>query len=450
MEDTICAIATASGVGAISIIKVSGNKAISIVNSLFSKNLNKAKSHTINYGYILDNKQKIDEVLITIMKSPKTFTKEDIVEINCHGGISVTNKILNLLLEKGCRLAEPGEFTKRAYLNGRIDLIEAEAISDIITAETDNASKLAINQIDGKLSIIIKEIRQKLLGIQANIEVNIDYPEYEDIEVVTNNSIKNKIKEIKSAIQKLVDTSTDGKIIKNGIDIAIIGKPNVGKSSILNFLLNEDKAIVTDIAGTTRDVIEGKTVINGILINFYDTAGIRETEDKVEKIGVNKSINILNKSDLVIFVLDNSLNLSVDDLDIIEMLKNKKFIIFINKSDLSQKIDINLINKYEVIEGNTVNTNGLDNLKNKIIEMFNLEKISNKDMTYLSNARQVHLINEALKSINNVLEAINKNVPIDVIGIDITKTWEILGELIGESYKEELLDELFSKFCLGK
>ncbi len=450
MEDTICAIATASGVGAISIIKVSGNKAISIVNSLFSKNLNKAKSHTINYGYILDNKQKIDEVLITIMKSPKTFTKEDIVEINCHGGISVTNKILNLLLEKGCRLAEPGEFTKRAYLNGRIDLIEAEAISDIITAETDNASKLAINQIDGKLSIIIKEIRQKLLGIQANIEVNIDYPEYEDIEVVTNNSIKNKIIEIKSAIQKLADTSTDGKIIKNGIDIAIIGKPNVGKSSILNFLLNEDKAIVTDIAGTTRDVIEGKTVINGILINFYDTAGIRETEDKVEKIGVNKSINILNKSDLVIFVLDNSLNLSVDDLDIIEMLKNKKFIIFINKSDLSQKIDINLINKYEVIEGNTVNNNGLDNLKNKIIEMFNLEKIINKDMTYLSNARQVHLINEALKSINNVLEAINKNVPIDVIGIDITKTWEILGELIGESYKEELLDELFSKFCLGK
>lgn len=450
MEDTICAIATSSGVGAISIIKISGKNSLNIVNKIFSKDLNKCSSHSINYGFIKDKNEKIDEVLVTIMKAPSTFTKEDVIEINCHGGVIVTNKILTLLLENGCRLAEPGEFTKRAYLNGRIDLIEAEAISDIIVAETENASKLAINQIDGKLSKVIKSIRQDLLNIQANIEVNIDYPEYEDIEVLTHETVKPKLLKIKEKIKKLLNSSQDGKIIKNGINIAIIGKPNVGKSSILNFLINENKAIVTDIPGTTRDIVEGKTILNGILLNFIDTAGIRDTEDIVEKIGVEKSVQALMQSDLILFVLDNSKVLTMDDLDIFEMLKAKKHIILINKSDLTKNINKEMINNYEAIEGNTVDENGLDELKAKIIELFNLEKINNKDLTYLSNSRQVALTNEAYTSINNALNAIEDNVPIDMVGIDIKKTWDILGELIGDSYKEELLDQLFSQFCLGK
>ena len=270
------------------------------------------------------------------MHAPKTFTTEDIVEINCHGGIAITNKILELLIIKGCRLAEPGEFTKRAYLNGRIDLIEAEAISDLIAAETEKSSSLAINQVDGKLSKKIQELRDDLLNIQANIEVNIDYPEYEDIEVLTNETLLPKINKLKKKMEKMLEQSEDGKLIRNGINIAIIGKPNVGKSSILNFFLNENKAIVTDIAGTTRDIVEGKVILNGIVVNFIDTAGIHETEDQIEKIGINKSIESIKNSDLIIFVLDNSAILSIDDLEILEMLKEKKFILFINKSDLAK------------------------------------------------------------------------------------------------------------------
>ncbi len=450
MEKTICAIATAPGVGAISIIKISGDKAIEIVNSIFSSDLTKAKTHTVNYGYILDKKEKIDEVLVTVMKSPKTFTKEDVVEINCHGGIAVTNKILQILLNKGCKLAEPGEFTKRAYLNGRIDLIEAEAISDLIFAETERASNLAINQIDGKLSAKIKKIRQELLEIQANIEVNIDYPEYEDFEQLTNDLIKSKLSQIKSQIEEMIINSENGKIIRNGINVALVGKPNVGKSSILNNLIEEQKAIVTEIAGTTRDIVEGKIIINGILINFIDTAGIRETEDKVEKIGVLRSIDALKNSDLVIFVLDNNTILSTDDLEILEMLKSKNFFIFINKSDLEKKLRNEYLEKYIVVEGNTLDENGLDLLKQKIVEIFNVEKIPSKDLTYLSNARQISLIKDAKNSILMAEKALLDEMPIDIVGIDLKKTWDILGELIGDSYQEELLDQLFSQFCLGK
>ena len=450
MNDTICSIATASGIGAISIIKVSGPESIKIVDSIFTGNLTKSKNKTLNYGFIVDKKEKIDEVLVSIMHSPKTFTTENIVEINCHGGIAVTNRILQLLILKGCRLAEPGEFTKRAYLNGRIDLVEAEAISDLIASETEKSSILAINQLDGKLSRKIQELRDDLLSIQANIEVNIDYPEYEDIEVLTNETLLPKLELLQKKMRKMLLDSEDGRIIRNGINIAIIGKPNVGKSSILNFLINENKAIVTNIAGTTRDIVEGKTVINGILINFIDTAGIRDTEDQIEKIGINKSIDSLKNSDLIIFVLDNNTVLSFDDLEILEMIKDRKFILFINKSDLSKKINNDLINKYDLVEGNTVENDGLDSLKNKIIEMFNLEKIKTKDINYLSNSRQIALMKQASQSLDMGIESLRKGLPIDIIGIDLSKSWSLLGEIIGESYEQELLDKLFSNFCLGK
>lgn len=450
MNDTICAIATSSGTGAISIIKVSGIEAIKIVDSIFSGDLKKAKTRSLNYGFIIDKKEKIDEVLVSVMHAPKTFTTEDIVEINCHGGIAVTNKILELLLTKGCRLAEPGEFTKRAYLNGRIDLIEAEAISDLIAAETEKSSSLAINQVDGKLSKKIQELRDDLLYIQANIEVNIDYPEYEDIEVLTNETLLPKINKVKKKMEKMLEQSEDGKLIRNGINIAIIGKPNVGKSSILNFFLNENRAIVTDIAGTTRDIVEGKVILNGIVVNFIDTAGIHDTEDQIEKIGINKSIESIKNSDLIIFVLDNSAILSIDDLEILEMLKEKKFILFINKSDLAKKINNDVISKYDIVEGNTIEEHGLDALKEKIIELFNLEKISNKDLNYLSNSRQIALMKQASNSLDAGIESLKSGLPVDVVGIDLHKSWSLLGEIIGESYEQELLDKLFSNFCLGK
>lgn len=449
MNNTICAIATSPGFGAISIIKISGSEAITISDSIFSGNLIDCPTNTIKYGYIVDGDIKIDEVLISVMRAPKTYTKEDVVEINCHGGLIVTNKVLEILLKKGCVLAEPGEFTKRAYLNGRIDLVEAEAVIDIINAETESASKLAINQIQGKISKKISQIRKKLLEILANIEVNIDYPEYEDIEVMSSKIIKPKLIDIQKEIKKIINESNNSKIIKKGIDVAIIGKPNVGKSSILNFFLDESKAIVTDIAGTTRDIVEGKIILNGILLNLYDTAGIRNTENPVEKIGVDKSLEIIKNSDLVIFVLNNSEILSVDDLEILDTIKLKKHILFINKSDLEQKISIDLLSKYDYVLGNTVNEDGLDKLKEKIIEMFNLSKIIGKDPNYLSNTRQIALINQADTILEELIEKINI-LTIDLIAVDVKKIWDILGEIIGDSYKEELLDELFSNFCLGK
>ncbi len=449
MSDTICAIATSLGTSGISIIKVSGPDSIKIVESVFSGKISNVPSHSIKYGYIVDKNIKIDEVLLSIMLAPKTYTKEDIVEINCHGGIVITNKILTLLLNNGCRLAEPGEFTKRAYLNGRIDLIEAEAVSEMINAETDNANKLAINQIQGKLSNKIKELRKEILSILGNIEVNIDYPEYDDIEIMTNKIIKPKLQKIQKTTKKMLAESVTAKIIKKGIDVAIIGKPNVGKSSILNFLLDESKAIVTDIAGTTRDIVEGTIVLDGIMINLYDTAGIRETDDYIEKIGVDKSIDILKNSDLIIFVLNNNEVLSIDDIEILEMIKTKKSIIFINKSDLEQKLSTEIIKDSEYIYGNTVEDNGLEALKQKIIEMFNLEKITTKDPNYLSNARQVSIMEQVNQTILELINNID-NLSIDLIAIDIKKVWDLLGEIIGETYKSELLDEIFSNFCLGK
>lgn len=449
MEDTIAAISTSLGVGAISIIRLSGKEAINIVNSIFNqKDLTKVKTHTINYGFIIDNEEEIDEVLVSVMRKPKTFTMEDIVEINCHGGIATTTKILELVIDHGARLAEPGEFTKRAFLNGRISLLEAESVSDLIESVSEKQRKLAINGLNGRLTNVIKKIRDKILDLIANIEVNIDYPEYEDAIEVTHNYLKEKVNKIKKDLELLLSNASVGKIIKSGIDVALIGRPNVGKSSILNALLNEDKAIVTDISGTTRDIIEAKMVLNGITINLIDTAGIRETSDIVEKIGVDKSKQIINSADLIILVLNNNEELTEEDKELINEVQEKTNIVFVNKNDLKTKIKLD--NKLNVIKGNTKELNGLEDLKQKIIEMYNLDKINEKDLTYLSNVRQTTLVKDALESITKILKDIEKNIPIDMLEINLRDAFDKLGILIGETYEDELIDKLFKNFCLGK
>lgn len=451
MDDTIASISTTLGVGAISIIRVSGNDAIKIVNKIFKGyDLDKVPTHTIHYGHIYENDTVIDEVLVTVMKKPKTYTTEDVVEINTHGGIAPTNKVLELLLRNGARLAEPGEFTKRAFLNGRIDLVEAEGIMDLINAKTEAARRLAVNQVDGRVSNLIKELRQEIIEILANIEVNIDYPEYEDILLVTKEMIVEKKKLIEQKIKKILKESENSKIIKEGIKTVVVGRPNVGKSSILNNLLNEEKAIVTEIEGTTRDIVEGSILINGILFHIIDTAGIRKTKNIVEKIGVEKSLKMIEEADLIILVLNNNESLTEEDIELITKTKNKKRIIFINKNDLKTRLEKEKIKEEIVVEGNTVSADGLVNLKNKIIEMFNLEQLENKDLTYLSNARQISILKETLTLIEEIDQSLKEDMPIDIIAIDLKKIWELLGQIIGENYSDELIDQLFSQFCLGK
>ena len=449
MFDTIAAISTTMGVGAISIVRVSGDNAIKIVNKMFKgTDLSKVESHTIHYGFIMDKNEKVDEVLVTIMRAPKTFTREDVVEINTHGGIAITNKVLELLLTNGCRLAEPGEFTKRAFLNGRIDLIEAEGVMDLINSKTEKSRKLAINQVNGEVSKLIKDLRQKIIEVLANIEVNIDYPEYEDIEQVTNKMILDRTDIIEKEINNILSKSKDSKIIKEGIKTIIIGSPNVGKSSILNRLLNENKAIVTDIAGTTRDIVEGTIQINGIVLNMIDTAGIRKTDDVVESIGVKKSLDLIDDADLILYVLNNNEKITDEEKEILEKIKNKNHIIIVNKIDLENKLDLSIINDY--IEMSIVSDTGIDELRNKIVEMFNLEKLESSDYTYLSSARSISLLNKALNSLNSVKEGIKNNAPVDMVEIDLKQVWSILGEITGETYTDELIDQLFSQFCLGK
>lgn len=449
MTDTICSISTSLGTGAISIIRLSGPESINLVNKIFTgKDLNQVESHTIHYGYIKYQNEIIDEVLITIMKAPKTFTREDIVEINAHGGIATTNKILEILLTIGARLAEPGEFTKRAFLNGRIDLVEAEAVSDLIVSDTEDSRALAINQLTGSLSALINNERKKIVTLLSNIEVNIDYPEYEDIKKITNSVLLPILEEIKIDLTKILEESKISKIIKEGINIAIVGRPNVGKSSLLNKFLNEEKAIVTNIAGTTRDIVEGSISLKGIKLNFIDTAGIRETSDIVEKIGVERSLSTINKADLIILVLNNAEELTEEDLNLLKKIKGKKYILFINKSDLSKKLDYSNLNNY--ILGNTLTSDGIDLLKEKIIELFNLDTFKSKNLVYMSNARQISLVEKALKNIENALDALKNNIPIDMVEIDIKSCFDTLGEIIGVTYKDELIDEIFKNFCIGK
>ena len=451
MNENICAISTSLGVGAISIVRTSGPEVVSIVNKIFKgDDLTKVNTHTINYGFIHDNGELIDEVLVMVMRAPKTFTMEDVVEINCHGGIATTNKVLELLITNGCRLAERGEFTRRAYLNGRIDLVEAEGINDLILSDTDASRSFAVSRLVGNLSKKIEDNRSILVGLQARLEVNFDYPEETDAEDMTHSIVISELKKIESSLEDLLSSAKEGKIIKDGINVAIIGRPNVGKSSILNHLLDEKKAIVTDIAGTTRDIVEGSITLDGIKLNLIDTAGIRETNDVVEKIGVDKSKEEAENADLIILVLNNNEELTKEDLDLLNINNNVNKIIFINKCDLDNKINEEELKDYIIVHGNTIDANGLDKLKNKIKEMFNLNKIKSSDYNYLSNARQIALVRESLESIKNAIESAQNEVPLEMIAQDISDAYSTLGEIIGSTYKDELLDELFSKFCLGK
>lgn len=449
MNDTICAISTPLAPGAISIIRMSGSDAISIANKVFQgKNLEKVDDHTINYGHIYDGDELIDEVMVSIMREPNTYTREDVIEINAHGSIASAKKILSLLLKNGCRLANPGEFTERAFINGRIDLVEAESVMDIIDSSSDKALSMAVNQLTGSTSNKIKEIRKMISDIETNIEVNIDFPEYDDITVLSNDIIKPKLINISNELHTLLNNSKDSKIIKNGIDTVIIGKPNVGKSSILNKLLEEDKAIVTDIPGTTRDIVEGVVDINGIRLNLIDTAGIRETDDLVESIGVKKSLELINKASLIIFVLNNNTEITDSEYEILSKIKDKNYIIIINKIDLDKIIDDS--NLDNVIYMSTVSGIGIDDLKNKIISMYELDKLNTKDFNYLSSARSISLIEKAIDSIDKSIGAINEGQPIDIVEVDISSASECLGDILGINYKEDLFDQLFSNFCLGK
>jgi len=447
VEDTICAISTALGVGGISIIRVSGEDSIKIVDTIFSGDLVNAKSHTIHYGHIIYKDKVIDEVLVSVMRAPKTYTTEDIVEINLHGGIATTNKVLEILLNSGCRSAEPGEFTKRAFLNGRIDLVEAEAVGDVINAESENARNMSVNQLTGKLSSIIRALKNDILELEANIEVNIDYPEYEDLEDMTGSKLLVSLKVLKEKLDELIRESKTGKMIKTGLNIALIGRPNVGKSSILNAMLEEDKAIVTDIEGTTRDIVEGRLMLEGICVNFIDTAGIRETENVVEKIGVNKSMSQIDEADIVILVLANDEKVTDEEMELLKKIENKNHIVFVNKDDKDTKIKLDVEG---VVYGNTMTPSGLDCLKKKIVSFFDTEKLGNRDFTYISNARQLSLIEKVRESIDSAISNIEDGVPVDLIEIDLANARTHLGEILGEVYDEELIDELFSRFCLGK
>ena len=447
MNDTIVAISTALGEGAISIIRVSGDDAIKIVNGIFKgKDLNNVESHTINYGHIIYKDEIIDEVLISVMRSPKTYTKEDVIEINTHGSVAVVNKIMEILLLSGCRLAEPGEFTKRAFLNGRIDLTEAEGVMDLINSETELTRKMAVNELSGKVSKLITDLREKIVALISNIEVNIDYPEYEDIEVVTIDRIKKEVKEMKEELTKILKLSEDGKILKDGIKTVILGKPNVGKSSLLNALLEENKAIVTDVKGTTRDIVEGSIIVGGVKLNLIDTAGVRKSSDVVEKIGIEKSLSLIDEAELILLVLDSSEELTEEDKFLLDKTKDKKRIVIMNKDDLENN------NKYneDVIRISAKTNQGIDSVKDKIKELFNANAFLNKNLTYFTNVRQITLLKQAIVSLNDAYQGVLNNSEIDMIEIDLKLAWERLGDIIGANYTEELIDNLFSRFCLGK
>lgn len=449
MNDTIAAIATAQGVGAIAIIRVSGDEAIDIVSKIFSnKKFLDAPSHTIHYGYIVDNEEKVDEVLVSLMRAPKTFTKEDVVEINTHGGINTTNKVLELLLSHGCRLAMPGEFTKRAFLNGRIDLTEAEGVMDLINAKTDKARIMALNQVGGTASNLIKNLRSDLALILANIEVNLNYPEYEDIEEMTTLKIKDSMGDLEEKVNQIIRASKNGELLKEGIKTVIVGRPNVGKSSLLNTLIGKEKAIVTEIQGTTRDSVEATLIFDNIILNLIDTAGIRETEDLVESIGVEKSLNLIDEADLILLVLNYNEKLSDDDYKLIDKLKGKNYITIINKCDLPKVIDDSGLEN--VVYVSAYKGTNIKGIEDKIKELFNLEKIETDDMSYLGSARSLAILNEVKDSIGDVNNGLELGLTLDMIEIDLKRIWNLLGSIIGDNYDDELIDELFSRFCVGK
>ncbi|MEY8662598.1 tRNA uridine-5-carboxymethylaminomethyl(34) synthesis GTPase MnmE [Ligilactobacillus faecis] len=455
--DTIAAIATPPGEGAISIVRLSGDEAVTIANKVFKgKDLTQVASHTINYGHLIDPKKNkvIDEVMVSVLRAPKTFTREDTVEINCHGGIVPTNKILQVLLTNGARLAEPGEYTKRAFLHGRIDLAQAESVMDLIRAKTDRSRKVALGQLDGNLSQMITALRQEILDALAQVEVNIDYPEYDDVEEMTSKVLREKAFEVKAKIQNLLVTAEQGKILREGLATALVGRPNVGKSSLLNYLLHEEKAIVTDIAGTTRDVIEEYVNVRGVPLKLVDTAGIRETDDLVEKIGVKRSREAIAKADLVLLVLNNSEELTEADYELLEATKDKKRIIILNKTDLPARLDQVKLAKVakteEILATSVLQNDGLAKLEERIAELFYGGIENSQTSVLVTNARHISLLEQAEASLDAVLAGLDASLPVDLVQIDMTTAWELLGEITGDSYQDELLDQLFSQFCLGK
>lgn len=449
--DTIAAIATPLGEGAIGIIRLSGTEAIAIAQRIFQgKDLEKVTSHTINYGHIVENGQVIDEVMVSVMRTPKTFTREDVVEINTHGGLAVTNEILQLVIRQGARLAEPGEFTKRAFLNGRVDLTQAEAIMDLIRAKTDKAMSIAVKQLDGSLSDLINSTRQEILNTLAQVEVNIDYPEYDDVEEMTTALLREKTLEFEQLLTNLLKTAKRGKILREGLATAIIGRPNVGKSSLLNTLLREEKAIVTDIAGTTRDVIEEYVNINGVPLKLIDTAGIRETDDIVEQIGVERSRKALKEADLVLLVLNSSETLTEQDRELLSLSQNSNRIILLNKTDLPEAIERDQLPD-DVLPISILTKQNINLIEDKINQLFfDNAGIVEQDATYLSNARHISLIEKAVESLQAVNQGLAMGMPVDLLQIDLTRTWEILGEITGDAAPDELITQLFSQFCLGK
>ena len=456
--DTITSISTPMGEGAIGIVRLSGPQAIEIGDALYKgkKKLSEVDTHTINYGHIIDpeTNETVEEVMISVLRAPKTFTREDIIEMNGHGGILTINRILELTMTYGARMAEPGEYTKRAFLNGRIDLSQAEAVMDFIRSKTDRASKVAMNQIEGRLSDLIKKQRQSILEILAQVEVNIDYPEYDDVEDATTEFLLEQSKNIKEEINRLLETGTQGKIMREGLSTVIVGRPNVGKSSMLNNLIQDNKAIVTEVAGTTRDVLEEYVNVRGVPLRLVDTAGIRDTEDIVEKIGVERSRKALSEADLILFVLNNNEPLTEDDQTLYEVVKNEDIIVIINKTDLEPRLDIDevkeMIGDMPLIQTSMLKQEGIDELEIQIRDLFFGGEVQNQDMTYVSNSRHISLLKQARHSIQDAIDAAESGVPMDMVQIDLTRTWEILGEIIGESASDELIDQLFSQFCLGK
>ncbi|WOV84356.1 tRNA uridine-5-carboxymethylaminomethyl(34) synthesis GTPase MnmE [Sporosarcina jeotgali] len=458
--DTIAAISTPMGEGAIAIVRISGDEAVEIADRLFrspsGKRLVDSSSHTIHYGHLVDpsTDETVEEIMVSLMKAPKTFTREDVIELNCHGGLVSVNRVLRLVLQYGARLAEPGEFTKRAFLNGRIDLSQSEAVMDLIRAKTDRAMNVALNQMDGKLSRLIGELRQALLETLAQVEVNIDYPEYDDVEEMTIPLMIEKGKWVQSEIIRLLSTSSQGRILREGLSTVIIGRPNVGKSSLLNSLVQENKAIVTDIAGTTRDIIEEYVNVKGVPLKLVDTAGIRETEDLVERIGVERSRQVLKEADLVILLLNGSEALSPEDERLLETIRPMDAIIVVNKTDLPQQIDIETVNQLasqkHVITASILQDEGIDELEETIASLFFGGGIEAEDPTYVSNERHIALLHQAKTSIEDAIQAAEARVPIDMIQIDITRTWELLGEIVGDTVQDSLINQLFSQFCLGK
>ncbi|EHQ72279.1 tRNA modification GTPase TrmE [Staphylococcus epidermidis VCU057] len=420
------------------------------------KKLSEVETHTINYGHIIDpeTNETVEEVMVSVLRAPKTFTREDIIEINCHGGILTINRILELTMTYGARMAEPGEYTKRAFLNGRIDLSQAEAVMDFIRSKTDRASKVAMNQIEGRLSDLIKKQRQSILEILAQVEVNIDYPEYDDVEDATTDFLLEQSKRIKEEINQLLETGAQGKIMREGLSTVIVGRPNVGKSSMLNNLIQDNKAIVTEVAGTTRDVLEEYVNVRGVPLRLVDTAGIRDTEDIVEKIGVERSRKALSEADLILFVLNNNEPLTEDDQTLFEVIKNEDVIVIINKTDLEQRLDVSelreMIGDMPLIQTSMLKQEGIDELEIQIKDLFFGGEVQNQDMTYVSNSRHISLLKQARQSIQDAIDAAESGIPMDMVQIDLTRTWEILGEIIGESASDELIDQLFSQFCLGK